>query len=164
VAAPLVPVACSAERVPVEARVIKIVQSVEVLRNELIVRDLVMNKLGASGLIAAELVMSKLAPCVHSVRGFEPVVRGNGIVRSRALVGARAVVSAGDIAAHFACAWAPKSVLGRSRASQAMLGKTRPGKTMAGECAAAHAVRREPVHATAVRVETATAARVESAA
>jgi hypothetical protein len=45
-----------------------------------------------------------------------------------------------------------------------MLGKTRPGKTMAGECAAAHAVRREPVHATAIRVETATAARVESAA
>jgi hypothetical protein len=47
----------------------------------------------ARGLIAAELVMGKLAPFVHPVCGIEPVVRGDGIVRSRDVAGARKVHS-----------------------------------------------------------------------
>jgi hypothetical protein len=84
--------------------------------------------------------MRELAPCVHPVRGIEPVVRGDGIVRSRHVVSTRNVVRAGDIAAHeAACGMAGKAM------------------AMAGERTAAHAMRREPVHPAAVRMETATA-------
>src|SRR4029077_2673648 len=69
VAAPVIPFIRVAERVAVEAGAVEIVQAVEVLRDELIVRELIMGELGARGLIAAELVMGKLAPCVHPVRG-----------------------------------------------------------------------------------------------
>ena len=45
----------------------------------------------ARGLIAAELVMGKLGPFVHPFCGIEPVVRGDGIVRSRDVAAARKV-------------------------------------------------------------------------
>jgi hypothetical protein len=79
-----------AERVAVEVSVVEIVQAVEVLRDELIMRELTMGELGARGSIAAELVTGKLAPCVP-IRCIEPVVRSDGIVRSRHVVSARKV-------------------------------------------------------------------------
>jgi hypothetical protein len=126
-----------AERVSVEATAVEIVQVVEVLRDELIVRDPIMGELGARGSIATELVMGKLAPCVHPVRGIEPVVRSESIVRSRDVVSARKVVSASEIATHEAAG---------GMACKAMAAKT---IAMAGQCAATQSMRREPMHATA---------------
>ena len=112
----------------------------EVLRDELIVRELIMGELGVDSLIAAETIMGELS--VHPVRGAEVVVCGDGIVRARELVSTSKIVRSGEIAAH-----------GASR--------TMAVKSM--ECAGAHAVRREPVYAAATRMETATA-RAETAA
>ena len=99
-----------------------------------------MGKLAARGFIAAELIMGKLTPCVHPVRGIEPVVPGEAIVRSRDIVSGRKVMGANDVAAHqTACGVAAK----------AMTGKRMTRITMAGECPATHPMLREPVHATA---------------
>jgi hypothetical protein len=135
-----------AEGVAVEAGAGDILQAVEVLRDELIMRELIMGELGAGRLIASETIMGEL--CAHPVRGVEVVVCGDGIVRAGELVSTCKIVRTGEIVGH----GAPRAMAVKSM-----------------ECAAAHAVRREPVNATATRMETATAqaestARMEPAA
>jgi hypothetical protein len=134
-----------AEGVAIETSGSEIVQPVEILRDKLIVRKLIMGELGAGSLIAAETIMGELR--VHPVRGAEVVVCGDGIVSARELVSTSKIVRSGEIVAH---------------------GASRTMAVKSTECAGAHAVRREPVYA-ATRMETTTAqaetaARMETAA
>jgi hypothetical protein len=61
---------------------------VEVLRDELIVRELIVSELTMSALIAAELPMGELAASIHLVGGIEMIMRGQGIVPTHSIVGA----------------------------------------------------------------------------
>ncbi len=68
------------------------------MRDELIVRELIVSELTMAALIATELPMGKLAVGIHLIASIEMIMRGQGIVPTHSIVGASDMVCACRVA------------------------------------------------------------------